>query len=68
LEHGEAVNFIAFKTKTDLVATYGIKLAKVWDVRTGQVVHSLASPPRPLEIEFDRDALLIASANNYISI
>ncbi|KAJ6076856.1 hypothetical protein N7499_008837 [Penicillium canescens] len=68
LEHGEAVKFIAFKTKTDLVATCGMKMVKVWDVRTGQVVHSFASPPRPLEMEFDGDELLIASANNYISI
>lgn len=66
LEHGEAVNFIAFKTKTDLVATCGIKTTKVWDIRKGQVVHSLMSPPRPLGIEFDGDMLLVASRNNYI--
>ncbi|KAL7892573.1 hypothetical protein HDV63DRAFT_414662 [Trichoderma sp. SZMC 28014] len=66
-EHGEAVNFIAFKTKTDLVATCGMKMAKVWDIRSGQMVHSLASPPRPLGMEFDGDTLLIASRNNYIT-
>ncbi|KAJ5173905.1 uncharacterized protein N7500_001836 [Penicillium coprophilum] len=67
LEHGEAVKFIAFKTKGDLVATCGMKLVKVWDVRSGQLVHSLASPPRPLEMEFDGESLLIASGNNYVS-
>ncbi|KAL3470521.1 WD40-repeat-containing domain protein [Aspergillus californicus] len=67
LEHGEAVNFVAFKTKTNLVATCGMKRAKVWDIRSGQVVHSLASPPRPLGMEFDGERLLIASGNNYIA-
>ncbi|KAJ5189674.1 hypothetical protein N7472_008688 [Penicillium cf. griseofulvum] len=68
LEHGEAVNFIAFKPKSDLIATCGMKLAKVWDVRSGQVVHSLASsPPHPLGMEFDGNTLLMASRNNYVA-
>ncbi|KGO68203.1 hypothetical protein PITC_038700 [Penicillium italicum] len=67
LEHGEAVKFVAFKAKTDLLATCGMKLAKVWDFRSGQLVHSLASPPRPLGIEFYGDMFLIASSNNYIA-
>ncbi|CAI7629611.1 unnamed protein product [Penicillium glandicola] len=67
LDHGEAVKFIAFKAKTDLVVTCGMKLAKVWDIRSGQVVHSLASPPRPLGMEFDEERLLIASGNNYVA-
>ncbi|KAL2822275.1 hypothetical protein BDW59DRAFT_149641 [Aspergillus cavernicola] len=67
LEHGEAVNFVAFKTKTELIATCGMKRVKVWDIRDGQVVHSLASPPRPLGMEFDGERLLIASGNNYIA-
>lgn len=67
LEHGEAVSLIAFKTKTDLVATCGMKMVKVWDIRSGQVVHSFASPPRPLGMGFDGETLLIASCKNYIA-
>ncbi|CAG7935894.1 unnamed protein product [Penicillium nalgiovense] len=67
LDHGEAVKFIAFKAKTDLVATCGMKLATVWDTKSGQVVYSLRSPPRPLGMEFDGDRLLIASGNNYLA-
>ncbi|OQE43655.1 hypothetical protein PENCOP_c003G00554 [Penicillium coprophilum] len=67
LEHGEAVKFIAFKTKGDLVATCGMKLVKVWDIRSGQLVHNLVSPPRPLEMEFDGESLSIASGNNYVA-
>jgi WD40 repeat protein/pimeloyl-ACP methyl ester carboxylesterase len=66
LEHGEAVNFIAFKTQSDFMATCGIKTTKIWDLRTGQVVHTLVSPPRPLGMEFDGDTLFIASRNNCI--
>ncbi|KAF5563991.1 nacht wd [Fusarium napiforme] len=64
--HGESVNLIAFKTGSDLMATCGIKTAKIWDIRTGQVVHTLVSPPRPLGMEFDGDMLLISSRNNCI--
>ena len=53
LEHGEAVSFIAFKPKTDLVATCGIKMAKVWDIRSGQVVHSTASRTLPVRWEWN---------------
>lgn len=67
LDHGESVNLIAFKTKTELVATCGMKMVKVWDMRSGHVVHSLASPPRPLEMQFDGETLLVASRNNYIA-
>ncbi|KAG9496700.1 hypothetical protein J7337_011481 [Fusarium musae] len=48
------------------MATRGIKTTKIWDIRTGQVVHTLVSPPRPLGMEFDGDMLLIASRNNCI--
>ncbi|RBQ65882.1 hypothetical protein FVER14953_21410 [Fusarium verticillioides] len=64
--HSESVNLIAFKTGSDLMATCGIKTTKIWDIRTGQVVHTLVSPPRPLGMELDGDILIIASRNNCI--
>jgi WD40 repeat protein len=67
LEHGEVVNFIAFKTKENLVATSGTRMIKVWDIKTGQVMHSLASPPRPLGMEFNKERLLVASRSNYVA-
>ncbi|KAK4870097.1 hypothetical protein LT330_005151 [Penicillium expansum] len=67
LEHGEAVKFIAFKPKTELVATCGMKMVKVWDIRSGQVVQSLETPPRPLGMEFDVGRILIASGHNYVA-
>lgn len=67
LNHGEAVKFIRFKTKADIIATCGMRMTKVWDTRTGEVIHSLSSPPRPLDMEFHNDKLLIASHKNYIT-
>lgn len=66
LKHGEAVQFVAFKPKTDLIATCGMKMIKVWDTQSGQIVHQFASPPRPLGMEIDGNVLLVASRNNYI--
>ncbi|KAL2842498.1 hypothetical protein BJX68DRAFT_270673 [Aspergillus pseudodeflectus] len=66
-EHGEAVNFIAFKNKTDLMATCGSKKARVWNIKSGQLVHSFPSPPRPLGLEFDGGRLLVASGSNYFA-
>lgn len=42
-------------------------MVKVWDIRSGEVVHSFAGPPRPLAVEIDGETLLIASGNNYIA-
>lgn len=67
LDHGEAVKFMRFKSKTDLITTCGMKMTKVWDTRTGEVVHSLSSPPRPLDMEFHDSILLVASNKNYIA-
>ncbi|OIW34505.1 hypothetical protein CONLIGDRAFT_7590 [Coniochaeta ligniaria NRRL 30616] len=67
LDHGEAVKFIRFKNKTDLIATCGMKMTKVWDTRTGEMVHGLSSPPRPLDMEFHNGILLVASHKNYIA-
>jgi WD40 repeat protein/pimeloyl-ACP methyl ester carboxylesterase len=67
LEHGEGVDFIAFVTKSNLLATCGRRMIKVWDIRSGEVVHNFVSPPRPLAMEIDGETLLVASGNNYIA-
>ncbi|MBE3042520.1 hypothetical protein IMZ48_08065, partial [Candidatus Bathyarchaeota archaeon] len=67
LAHGEAVKFIRFKDKTDLVTTCGMKMTKVWDARTGEMVHSLKSPPRPLDVSFYNNILLVASNKSYMA-
>ncbi|KAI3317723.1 WD40 repeat-like protein [Xylariaceae sp. AK1471] len=67
LDHGESVKFIAFKPKANIMATCGMKMVKIWDIRSGEAVRSLESPPRPLDMEFDGDTLLVASHKNYIA-
>ncbi|KAJ5216175.1 uncharacterized protein N7498_002582 [Penicillium cinerascens] len=67
LEHGAGIEFIAFAIKRDLLATCGRRMVKIWDIRSGEVVHSFVGPPRPLAMDFDGETLLIASGNNYIA-
>ncbi|KAJ5769205.1 hypothetical protein N7520_003764 [Penicillium odoratum] len=67
LEHGEGVEFIAFAIRSGLLATCGRRMIKIWDIRSGEVIHSFASLPRPMAMEFDDETLLVASGNNYIA-
>jgi WD40 repeat protein len=67
LDHGESIKFISFKNKTRLMATCGMKMIKIWDTRSGEMVRSLESPPRPLAMDFDGDILMVASHRNYIA-
>ncbi|KAI6351616.1 hypothetical protein MCOR25_009820 [Pyricularia grisea] len=67
LDHGESVRFIAFKSKSDLMATCGMKVMKVWDVRTGTEMHSFECPPHPMGIGFYKESLLVACRKNYVA-
>ncbi|KAK3344227.1 WD40-repeat-containing domain protein [Lasiosphaeria hispida] len=66
-DHGEAVRLIAFRNKADLLATCGMKMVKIWDIRSGKVVRSFDSPPHPLDMVFDGDTLLVACRKNYVA-
>ncbi|KAG7103649.1 Vegetative incompatibility protein HET-E-1 like [Verticillium longisporum] len=67
LEHGETVKLIAFRSKSNFIATCGLKMVKVWDIASGEVIHNFTSPPRPLDMTFDGQLLLIASDKNYLA-
>lgn len=66
-EHGEAIKFLQFKSKTDLLASCGMKSVKIWNIRSGDTVHAIQSPPRPISLIFDNDFLMIASYRNYLA-
>ncbi|KAI0864304.1 NACHT and WD domain protein [Xylaria cubensis] len=67
LKHGEAVKLLYARQKTDLLASCGKKFVHVWNIRTGIIVYSAQSPPRPSTMAFDGGTLLVASAKNKIS-
>jgi WD40 repeat protein len=67
LNHGEAVKFLQFKSKSDLMASCGIKTIKIWDIRSGKVIHCFQAPQRPLGLAFDRNLLIAASYKNYLA-
>ncbi|KAH7309620.1 hypothetical protein B0I35DRAFT_84523 [Stachybotrys elegans] len=66
LEHGESVRLVRFKPNSDMIATCGLKKTKVWDVRSGKLLHTLESPQRPLDMAFRNDKLLVASHKCFI--
>lgn len=67
LEHGEWVKFIAIRSRANLIATCGMTTVKVWDIRSGRLLHSLQSPPRPLGMEFNDNTLMVASDQNFLA-
>ncbi|KAI8952576.1 NACHT and WD domain protein [Xylaria longipes] len=67
LRHGEAVKILHARQKTDLLASCGVKFVRVWNIRTGVIVFSARSPPRPNAMVFDGGTLLVASAKNTIT-
>ncbi|PMD20579.1 hypothetical protein NA56DRAFT_170291 [Hyaloscypha hepaticicola] len=67
LNHGEAVRFLQFKSKSDLMASCGLKTIYVWDVRSGQIIYKYPAPPRCIDLVFDENLLLAASQNNYLA-
>ncbi|KAJ3493169.1 hypothetical protein NLG97_g4905 [Lecanicillium saksenae] len=67
INHGESVNHVAFKKKTALLGTCGLKSVKLWNFRTGEELFSFKSPPRPLELQFQGNLLMVASHKNFIA-
>lgn len=67
IQHGEAVKLLLFKGRSsDLLLTCGFKMIKVWDLKTGTMIHELNSPPRPIAMAFDGPKLLVASQKGFL--
>lgn len=66
LNHGEPVKIIRFRSRTDFIATCGMKMTKIWDIKSGDIVHNLKSPQNPLDMIFDTNKLIVASHKNYL--
>ncbi|RJE21000.1 WD40 [Aspergillus sclerotialis] len=65
--HGEAVRFLQFKQKTDIMVSCGIKTIRLWDVHNGQLVYCFQTPRRPLGLEFYKNTLMVACDKNYLA-
>lgn len=68
LEHGEHVTKLQLNRTATLAATYGYRTTKVWDIKSGECMLSIASiesRPRPLVIQFsDDDSTLIMGTDD----
>lgn len=67
LDHGEAVKFLQFKPKSDLMVSCGMKIIRIWDVRRGETIHSFQAPQRPICLAFDQNLLIAASHQNSLA-
>ncbi len=67
LDHGEAVSFLEFKSKSDLMASCGMKTIRVWNVRSGELCYRFQAPQRPVGLVFDKNLLIAASYQNYLA-
>jgi WD40 repeat protein len=67
LNHGEAVKLLEIKSKTDLIASCGIATIRIWDIRSGQIIHNFQAPPRSICLTFDKNFLIVASQKNYLA-
>ncbi|KAH2518227.1 hypothetical protein KXW70_002866 [Aspergillus fumigatus] len=67
LNHGEAVMFLQFGTKADVLASCGFKKVLVWDIQNGHILYNLEVPARPIGLAFDKDFLIIPTDRNYLT-
>lgn len=67
LYHGEAVKILHFKSKTGLMASYGLKIIRVWDIHRGETIHNLQVSQRFIDLAFDEGLLIAASSKNHIA-
>jgi WD40 repeat protein len=67
LNHGEAVKFLQFKKKSNLMASCGMKNIRIWDIHKGEIVHNFQAPSRPICLVFDQNLLMAASHHNSLA-
>ncbi|KAF4632698.1 hypothetical protein G7Y89_g5428 [Cudoniella acicularis] len=67
LDHGEAVRLLQFKSKSDLMASCGLKTIRIWNIRRGEAIYTFQAPQRPICLTFNNDLLLAASHRNYLA-
>ncbi|KAH6681563.1 NACHT and WD domain protein [Halenospora varia] len=67
LDHGEKVKYLQFKAKSDLMASCGMKHIRIWDIRSGQIIHTFQAPRIVISMVFDENHLVIACQKNYLA-
>ncbi|GIJ87379.1 hypothetical protein Asppvi_006285 [Aspergillus pseudoviridinutans] len=66
-DHGEAVMFLQFGTKANLLASCGFKKVLVWDIQNGHILYNFEVPGRPIGLTFDEYFLIIPTYKNYLA-
>lgn len=67
LNHGESIRILQSRSKSGLMASCGIKTIRVWDICSGEIMHSFQAPQRFISLAFDKSLLIAASSKNYLA-
>jgi WD40 repeat protein len=67
LNHGEAVKILQFKSNSGLMASCGITTIRIWDIYSGETMHSFQAPQRYISLVFDKSLLIAASSKNCLA-
>ena len=67
LNHGETVRFLQFQSKTGLMASCGMKIIRIWDIHSGEMMHNFRSVQRFIGLAFEKNLLIAASSKNYLA-
>ncbi|KAL2200142.1 hypothetical protein P885DRAFT_65853 [Corynascus similis CBS 632.67] len=62
-----SVKLLEFDAKTELLASAGRRKISVWNIRSGELIHSFALAKPLMSLSFDRDALLAPDIACHIS-
>lgn len=67
LGHGEAVKHLQFQSKSDCLASCGLRMVRVWNIHNEQPAYSFQAPSRPIGLAFHKSTMIIACDKNYLA-
>lgn len=67
LQHGEPARLLQFRSKTNILASCGSKIIRIWHTHTGEMVQTFQLPYTPLCLHIDRNNLIVASYRNLLT-
>lgn len=67
MRHNEPVSLVSFLNNSGLMASCGTKTIRVWNVSTGEPVHTFQAPRRCISIAHDKGFLIAACDRNFLA-
>ena len=61
------MTFLQFKGSTGLMASCGMKTIRLWNIPSGEIIHSFQASQRYIGLAVDQNLLIAASYKNYLA-